>query len=258
MDTAEDNSCIENEQEIKKEVKKYGVKSLTVHEILELLLSYTISRKDTKQLAHMLIEKFGGFSQVLDAPISELKKLTGVGDKTAVFLHMLPDIFEVYKQERICYSNIYLKTTRQCVDYFRSNFEIGGQEYMYVVCLNKTCKVVNKFEVKGVDDCTVNVDLKEFAEQISLNSVASIVIFHTHPNGEATPSEQDIATTQSILNMCAMLRIGICDHIILNESTHYSFGREGKLKEMYDKYFQVFAHGEASPFLRQISNFCCN
>ncbi len=245
-------------QRLKEKVKNYGVKSLAVHEVLELLLTYTIARKDTNKLAHQLIDKFEGFSQVLDASFTDLKKQVGVGTETAIFLTMLPDIFEIYKQERVSSSNIYLKTTRQCVDYFRSNFEIKGQEYLYVVCLNKACKMVDRFEVKGVDDCTINLDLKELAEKIAHNSVTSIVIFHTHPNGEASPSEQDIATTQSILNMCAMLRIGICDHIILNEVTHYSFGRAGKLGEMYDKFFQVFTRGDSSPFLRQVSKFSYN
>lgn len=245
-------------QRLRDKVKNYGVKSLASHEVLELLLTYTISRKDTNKLAHLLINRFEGFSQVLDAPISELIKQPGVGEETAIFLNMLPDVFEMYKQEKIESGKVYLKTTRQCVDYFRSNFEIKGHEYLYVVCLNKACKIVNKFEIKGIDDCTINIDLKGLAEQIALGSVASIVLFHTHPNGEAYPSEQDIETTQSILNMCAMLNIGICDHIILNEVTHYSFGREGKLKEMYDKFFQIFTRGKPSPFLRQVTNFSYN
>lgn len=259
MENEEDKSLhAGHRQRLRDKVKNFGLKSLAPHEVLELLLTYTISRKDTNTLAHLLINRFEGFSGVLDTPISELIKQAGVGEETAIFLHMLPDLFEIYKQERIESSRVYLKTTRQCVDFFRSNFEIKGHESLYVVCLNKACKIVNKFEYKGIDDCTINIDLKNLAEQIAINSVASIVLFHTHPNGEAIPSNQDIETTQSILNMCAMLNIAICDHIILNETTHYSFGREGKLKEMYNNFFSLFANNRPSPFLRQIANFSYN
>ena len=38
------------------------------HILLEMLLYYTIRQKNTNELAHSLIDRFGGLNQVLDAP----------------------------------------------------------------------------------------------------------------------------------------------------------------------------------------------
>lgn len=49
------------------------------YEVLEILLFEIIPIRDVKPVAKRLIEKFGSFAQVLDAPAEELIKVKGVG-----------------------------------------------------------------------------------------------------------------------------------------------------------------------------------
>ena len=51
-------------QRLKDKVRINGLKSLSMHEVLELLLTYTIPQKDTNALAHELIDKYNGFSKL--------------------------------------------------------------------------------------------------------------------------------------------------------------------------------------------------
>ena len=64
------------------------------HHVLELILFYSIPRKDTNAIAHRLIDKFGGFSQVLDAPLEELERVEGVGHNSALLLKLFRRIPE--------------------------------------------------------------------------------------------------------------------------------------------------------------------
>ena len=242
-------------QRLKDKVRNQGLRSLAVHEMLELMLTYTIPRKDTNELAHELIKTFGSISSVLDASKEDLLKVKGVGEETAMFLNMLPDLFEIYKQDKTGFQSLILKTTHQCVEYFRSNYEIKNKEYLYVICLNKSFKIVNRFEIKGIDDCTIKIDMREFAEKIAGNNTSSIIMFHTHPNGDVEPSKQDVETTQNILNVCALLRISFCDHIILNEITHYSFGKYGLVAQMYENFGRMFKNQHVQPIMRQLHTF---
>ena len=59
---------------------------LADYELLELLLSYAIPRRDVKPLAKMLLSKFGGIFPILAAPIEELCRIPGMGQNTAIFL----------------------------------------------------------------------------------------------------------------------------------------------------------------------------
>jgi len=65
---------------------KAGRTAFADHELLELLLTYAIPRKDTKQLAKKLIDRFGSFAAVFDQPKERLLQIEGIGTQTSVFL----------------------------------------------------------------------------------------------------------------------------------------------------------------------------
>ena len=56
-----------------------GLDHFEPHNALELLLFYAVGRCDTNGLAHELLDRFGSIAGVMDAPISELMKVKGVG-----------------------------------------------------------------------------------------------------------------------------------------------------------------------------------
>jgi hypothetical protein len=58
-------------------------------QLLELLLTYAIPRADVAPLAQALINRFGSISGVLSASHQELLAVAGVGQQTAVLLHIV-------------------------------------------------------------------------------------------------------------------------------------------------------------------------
>lgn len=81
--------------------REEGLDSFNQVQMLELLLFYCIPRKDTNELAHRLIDRFGSVSRVMDAPISELMKIPGVGENTATFLHLIKAAGRYYQVDSI-------------------------------------------------------------------------------------------------------------------------------------------------------------
>ena len=73
-----------------------GLDSFEDHNILELLLFYVIPRKDTNELAHLLLDRFGSLSAVLEAPYEELKTVPGIGELSASLLCLIPEISRKY------------------------------------------------------------------------------------------------------------------------------------------------------------------
>ncbi|MGN1034296.1 MAG: DNA repair protein RadC, partial [Oscillospiraceae bacterium] len=53
---------------VKAKFCKFGLSVFEEHEVLELILFYAIPQRDTNELAHKLIEKFGSIKNVLEAP----------------------------------------------------------------------------------------------------------------------------------------------------------------------------------------------
>ncbi len=78
-----------------------GLDAFLDHEVLELLLTYTIPRKDTKPIAWALIKKFGTLSAVLDAKAHDLQSIEGIGKNSAVFLSLVRSAMRKYQFEQI-------------------------------------------------------------------------------------------------------------------------------------------------------------
>ena len=83
-------------QRVKNRYENYGLDVFAEHEALELLLFYCIPRRDTNEIAHRLIDRFKTFGQVLDAPMTELEKVEGVGHSVALYLKLLRDAQRYY------------------------------------------------------------------------------------------------------------------------------------------------------------------
>lgn len=65
-------------ERIRETFRKTGIENMPEHSVLELLLFYSVPRKDTNELAHRLIDTFGSLSRVLDAPYERLMEVDGI------------------------------------------------------------------------------------------------------------------------------------------------------------------------------------
>ena len=63
-----------------------GLDGFPPHNVLELLLFYSVPRRDTNVLAHRLIEQFGSLVGVLNAAPEQLAQVEGIGMNAAVHL----------------------------------------------------------------------------------------------------------------------------------------------------------------------------
>lgn len=67
-------------------------------QMLELLLFYCISRVDTNNTSHYLLERFGSIEEVLNADINNIAEVPGMGSASAVKLKHIADIIHEYRR----------------------------------------------------------------------------------------------------------------------------------------------------------------
>lgn len=208
-------------QRLKEKVRKGGLKILDNHEVLELLLTYVIPQKDVNDLAHDLYRTFGSISKTIHADYHELLAVKGVGETTALFFNVLAELEAVEKSEKI--KDYVINNTCAAVNFFRDNYCVEKDEKLYVVCLNGKLHVSSVHESVGFSDVMASIEIKKFANIVNADNTRAIIIMHTHPNGVATPSREDILATKEFVNICKALKVEVMDHIILTERDYYSF-----------------------------------
>jgi DNA repair protein RadC len=78
-----------------------GFVNFNKYEIVELLLTVSIPRKDVKTIAKTLLKTFGSIKGIFDASIADLLQIKGVGESTAIALKIIRSINNLYLQEQL-------------------------------------------------------------------------------------------------------------------------------------------------------------
>lgn len=106
--------------------------------------------------------------------------------------------------------------------------ELAYEEF-WVLFLNNSMKVLHKSQLsKGGITGTV-VDVRLIFKLALEQNATSIILVHNHPSGSLQPSEADFEVTKKIKIAGKTLDISVIDHIIITETSYYSFKDEAKI-----------------------------
>ena len=203
-----------------------GLDSFEQHEVLELLLFHVVPQKDTNPIAHELINRFGSFSMVLEAPVEELEKVPGISRNGAVLLKLAKDMGRYYQVNRKAHSK-QLRTLNDCGDYIRDYFLGKRNEVVYLLCLDAKCNVLSCCEVGEGSVNSANVPIRRIVEIALASNATSVVLAHNHPSGDARPSAEDIATTHRVAAALSSVDIFLVDHIVVAYDDYVSMVQSG-------------------------------
>ena len=128
-------------QRLKDRFRQEGLDKFDEIQVLELLLFYAIPQRDTNPLAHRLLDHFGSLAQVLEAPVEELEKISGVGANAATLLSLTTALARYYMVNRGTQTAI-LTSTEMCGDYLLPHFVGRRNETVFLLCLDAKCKVL--------------------------------------------------------------------------------------------------------------------
>lgn len=203
-------------ERMRKQFLKSGItQDVPEHQLLEFLLFYAIPRKDTNELAHELLDAFGGsLVNVFDAPYEDLVKVKGIGENTAALIKFIMPLAKRYMDES---SNTagFLKNTGQIIGYVMPKFYSETDEVLYLLCLDGRGKVLDCPKLGGGDAISLSVSLRKIAETAIKAGATAVVLAHNHPKGFPLPSENDVKFTSQVGTFLRALNIRLVDHIIV-------------------------------------------
>ena len=187
------------------------------HEVLELLLTYAIPRRDVKPLAKDLINRFGSLEAVFDATEYELSAVPGMGENSTSLILLMKGLGARYLQQKIAGIDLF-KNTEAVADFIR--MKIGGapKETMMVIYLNSHNHLLGYNCIPGTVD-RATIFRREIMEQCIIHRATGIIIAHNHPSGVCLPSNEDLTLTRKIRDAATANDIRFIDHIIVTPSS---------------------------------------
>lgn len=231
--TKQNNIHAEHRKRVKKKFKASGLEHFECHEVLELLLYYAIPQKDTNPIAHALINKFHNFNNCLDASVEELMEVDGIKEHTALLIKLVPAIMRRYHIEKSKEIK-YIKDQRMAKDYITQRYDCTEVESFFIICLRADSSILDSTTL-SIGTCSrVEVQIRELTEYVLKNKCNKIIISHNHPNGDVTPSDEDIVMTQKLDQSCILNDIEIVDHVVISTEDVYSFKKTGLMNSIHE------------------------
>lgn len=100
-------------------------------------------------------------------------------------------------------------------------------EHFYIVLLTIRNRVLDVIKISEGGMTATVVDVKVVMRNALLNSkCAKIIIAHNHPSNNSTPSENDKQLTKKISEAGKVMDIYVVEHLIITDSSYYSFADE--------------------------------
>ncbi|MBP1577115.1 MAG: RadC family protein [Oscillospiraceae bacterium] len=213
-------------ERLRKRLESEGLESFAPHEVLELILFYSIPRTDTNPIAHRLLERFGSLSAVLEAPVSDLVKVEGVGANSAALLSMIPQLTKRYMTDKNNRGTV-LDSVQKLGEFIMPYYIGSNVEKFYLICLDKKCKLLNcALMAEGSFD-NVTVDMRLVCKTALDCSATSVVLSHNHAQGFALPSANDILVTEQVVAALKLISVDVVDHIIVAGDDYISLLQSG-------------------------------
>ena len=209
-------------------IEENGLDSFADHQILELLLFYADSRKDTNPLAHALLDEFGSLKGVLEAPPEMLMQVKGIGKSAATLISLVVPLTRVWNRclltqpERI-------GNSREAEKYCLSILAGYRTERFYVISLNAQCCIIGKRKISDGSLSEVSAYPRMVMETALNYNAHSVLLCHNHPGGTCAPSPEDIASTLQLQRLLNGVGILVLDHIIVANNQTYSMIQHGDI-----------------------------
>ena len=201
--------------------RQNGLDAFNDIQVLELVLFFSIPRRDTNELAHRLLDRFGSLSRVMDASLEELMEVPGVGPNTATILRLVKEAGRYYQVDRAKRDSL-LRTMDDCARYLMPHFLGKQREMVYLLCLDASCNAIACREVGEGDVNAAVISPRRVVEVALMEKAASVVLAHNHPSGVAIPSPEDVTVTQRLAAALAAVDVVLLDHLIVADSDYVS------------------------------------
>jgi DNA repair protein RadC len=228
--TDEDPNYLGHRQRLRDRFLKSGLAGFADYEVVELLLTLAVPRSDVKQPAKALIARFGDLRGILDAPIEELRAISGIGSVTPVALQIIKAAATLYLQQSAEGLDS-LAYPARLAEFWRMRIGALQNEVFEVAYLDSAYRLLRD-GVEMLEEGTIDraaVYPRRVIEAALKRGAAALVLAHNHPNGNVTPSEHDKVLTRAIVLGAESVHLKVVDHLIVSAQETFSFRKAGLL-----------------------------
>ena len=219
MSSKQENLHGGHRERMRERVLRSGAESLADHELLEMLLFYSIPRADTNDTAHRLIERFGSLVGVIEANAEHLCRVEGVGDRSALLFSLLSEATRRYAAQKMEVQEPQgaFDTPEKIATFLFPRFLGLGVERVYLLMFDNGMRLLDCMHVCDGSVSGVTVSVRRMVERAVAKNAAAVILAHYHPGGRAVPSGEDVRLTRQVDQAFRLLEIPLLEHYVFSD-----------------------------------------
>lgn len=204
-------------------LQSLGTDSLSLAELLQVLIGQGTSSESVHAISHNLIKYFPSLAALANASFADLLLVPGVGFSKAC---QVKAALEIGKRMHI---EVHGPKSGSVLNSFHAYqlaqkyLQHKKKEHLLLFCLDVRGRLINEPEVLSIGtlDSSLAHPREVFAEAIRSHA-ARIMLAHNHPSGASLPSDPDISMTKQIYEAGKLMGIPLIDHIIVGANEYSS------------------------------------
>jgi DNA repair protein RadC len=213
----------------REKLERLGAAALGDNELLALVLGSGSRDVDALGIANRLLAEAEGLHGLTRIDLGQLRRVGGVGRARATQVLAAVELGRRTLM-RAAAARPRLRTPGDVAAYLLPQYGSASVEQFGIVMLDTKQRIIRiRVLSLGSLDSTI-VHPREVFREAASASAAAIVLFHNHPSGDPTPSDDDLRLTARLVSAGVVMGIDVVDHLILGEQRYCSLAESGRLR----------------------------
>ena len=213
---------------------RFGVDALSTRELLAILLRTGAKGESVLEVVDRLLVRSKGATGLEKMSRKELCEIRGISDVKAVELLACIELNKRTLREKALTEDV-IAQPEHLIQWLQKEIGPCPQEKFLAVYLDN-CHHILSCQTMFVG--TVNMSHvypRDVLREALKESAVSMIIVHNHPGGSLEPGEADLHVTSLMIKTAAMMGIAVDDHLIITQSSWFSFARAGIIEQMIEE-----------------------
>lgn len=190
-----------------------GSEALSEAELIAVLLRTGGPGISARQLALDLLRDVGGLPGLLESSPHALRR-HGLGPAKVASLLAAIELGRRLAREEMPERRP-LTRPAEVARYLTLRYRVRDQEVVGALFVDSKNRLIGEREVfRGTLDRAV-ADPREVLKESLLRGASGVILFHTHPSGDPSPSTEDMLFTRRMEQACELVGVRLVDHLIL-------------------------------------------
>ena len=190
-----------------------GSSALSDAELLAVLLRTGRRGQSVLDLARDLLESSQGLNGLLGTGPLLLKK-AGLGPAKVATVLAAVELARRFTKARMA-DRALLQDPQSVASYLELRYSLKGQEVMGALYLDTRNRLIGEKELYRGTLSRAAVEPRAILKEGLLRDAAGVVLFHTHPSGDPSPSTEDLGFTRRMVDASELVGLSLIDHLVL-------------------------------------------